>query len=514
MSVKSFMIYLMKQTKNNAHIIKPHHRKPFRKRHLASIFLCSFLTVYLIVYSLTYQQPTFASASSSELNGAKYSPAVVKIYHFYCFDININGAPYLKDVCEALTGSGFIIGSEGQIATNGHVVHASARDLVINHALDKLFKGDSRYIEQLMEVANVRESDLQGLTKPEDIASAIIDRFYAIPDNVFTTPNSVDNLLVGLNTTTPDLEYLQKLTEQRKSYVEDQNIRSAKVLATDFRYFDGIKAWKQSDVSIIKINNKNLPVVKLGNIEGLTQGANLTILGFPGSAGSNGLVSEQSKVTLTEGKVSSIKNAKGSVKKLLETDTTIGSGNSGGPALDQDGNVVGLATYTVDQSGTGGGTFNYIRDIKDLKDLAQRASISIKTESETQTEWEKGINYFYDSRYSKALKSFEKVKETFPQHSRVGEFTTLAKTHIDRGEDKKDFPIIPILISLFVLTTGFAVSVFLFFRHRKNHRLYQQEASNLSSSSVTENNVIAYNAGPVQAPPTSIPVRTEDDLKK
>jgi hypothetical protein len=47
---------------------------------------------------------------SSEKISTLYSPAVVKVYNFYCMDILINGQPYLRDVCKAQSGSGFLVG--------------------------------------------------------------------------------------------------------------------------------------------------------------------------------------------------------------------------------------------------------------------------------------------------------------------------------------------------------------------------------------------------------------------
>ena len=143
-----------------------------------------------------------------------------------------------------------------------------------------------------------------------------------------------------------------QLTEDGEKYSEQTSIKIAKEVASDFRAFDGIVTFRGSDVAILKISGSDYPVVNLGSVASLTQGSEITILGYPGNASNNGLVdSTESKVTLTAGKVSAIKNAQGSDKKLVETDTTIGHGNSGGPAIDDQGLVFGLATYTSDGAG-------------------------------------------------------------------------------------------------------------------------------------------------------------------
>ncbi|MCA9338671.1 hypothetical protein KC949_03875, partial [Candidatus Saccharibacteria bacterium] len=158
--------------------------------------------------------------------------------------------------------------------------------------------------------------------------------------------------------------------------------------------------------------------------------------------------------------------------KLIETATTIGHGNSGGPVFADNGNVVGLATYTADGGGQGDGTYNYVRDIKDLKDLAAKKSINIEGTSETQSEWEEGMGYFYTAHYSKALKNFDKVKELYPFHNKVDEFSATAKKRIDEGLDVKDFPVVPVVIGVVALLVVIGGAVAAIVLHKKKHNVY------------------------------------------
>ncbi len=57
------------------------------------------------------------TTTTSEKVAAEYSPAVVKIYHAYCVNINIDGKTYLTNACDALSGSGFIVSQDGYIGT-------------------------------------------------------------------------------------------------------------------------------------------------------------------------------------------------------------------------------------------------------------------------------------------------------------------------------------------------------------------------------------------------------------
>lgn len=416
-----------------------------------------------------------AQKQSAEQSSALYAPAVVKVFNVYCMDIQIDKKPYIDGACSGASGSGFFISSNGYIATNGHVVNASPKDLVIYDALSYLAKGDPQYFKILVTLSGLKDSDLARAQSEDEAFDIAVDKFYQIPDSRITAVNAVHNLLVDLNDKQPDVKELIDLTNARKEYAGTSDIKRAEIVAQDYRMIDGITRFHQSDVAIIKIDGQNYPVAKLGSISEATQGSNLAVLGFPGIAGNNGLIdSSQSKVTLTTGKVSSVKNAAGSDKKLIETDATIGHGNSGGPVFSESGSVIGIATYTADGGGTGDGTFNYIRDIQDVKDLAAQSGIQLDTASPTQSEWQKAVNLFYNARYSKALKSFAAVQKLYPQHPTVADFIANSKQKIANGEDVKDFPVAIVLAAgIVVAFIGAGIAAFLIIRHHGKHQLYK-----------------------------------------
>lgn len=446
------------------------------------------------------------NVGASEKTSSIYSPAVVKIYNFYCMDVKVGPSLSVPNICSGASGSGFFVNGNGLIATNGHVATSNTKDVIIRGSLISLSKGDSRYFEYLLGLAKAKESDFSGLATDLEIIDKAIDLMYGIPASSFVESNSVHNLLVDLKEIEPDIKEVVELTIKRKPYPEQDSIKRAELLGSDYRAIDGIKSWKASDVALLKIPGANYPVVKLGSIDGLAQGADIIILGYPGNASDNGIVAtDQSKVTLTAGKVSSVKNANGSTKKLIETDTTIGHGNSGGPAFNQLGQVVGIATYTSDGAGKGDGTFNYIRDIKDLKDLAGSVSSTIDSKSATQTEWEKGMTAFYASHYKSAVKTFQNVKKLYASHPKADEFIAAATEHINNGEDVPEINI-PLLAGAIVIAlSGIGLAVFLIMRQRKLHQTYN---THVASGAIAP---IAPGGAPVLAPalprgPAPVPV--------
>lgn len=102
-----------------------------------------------------------------------------------------------------------------------------------------------------------------------------------------------------------------------------------------------------TDVALIKIDAKNLPSIALANSDELEVGQWVAAIGNP-----LGL-----QATLTAGIVS----AKGrnnldieTIEDFIQTDAAVNLGNSGGPLLDMDGNVIGMTTAIATQGGYSG----------------------------------------------------------------------------------------------------------------------------------------------------------------
>ncbi len=433
----------------------------------------SLLDVVLMSHAAAAADQQNDTAASGQI-AALYSPAVVKVFNLYCMDILYNNQRMISNACSGSTGSGFFVSQDGYVATNGHVASANTRDIAIYNAyMMMIIRGDQSIMGFLTAEAGVKESDIASLSRQE-AQGYIIDKMYSIDESRFSKTNDVQNLFVALSDKQPDLEEMMRVTRLRQTFKSDSTLAPAVVKADNFRMMDGFDGFRASDVAIIKVEGKNFPVVRMGSFEDVTQGDNLVILGFPGKAGDNGLVdSETTVATLTTGKVSAKKKVEGSDKMVVETDTTIGHGNSGGPAFADGGSVIGIATYSVDGSGSGNGTFNYIRDIKDLKDLAASKSISFDTNSETQVQWEEGMKHFYTAHYSKALPYFDKVKELYPNHNKVAEFTATANKRIAEGLDVKDFPVVPVVIGAAVLLLGAGAVGVVILKHRKKHAVYK-----------------------------------------
>ena len=122
----------------------------------------------------------------------------------------------------------------------------------------------------------------------------------------------------------------------------------AKLIATD----------PIQDVALVKIDAEDLPYLKLGNSEDLSIGEWAIAMGNP-----FGLFKTNDKPTVTVGVISNTgvnlgltqgKNYRG----MIQTDAAISSGNSGGPLLNANGEVVGInaTIYSTAQGNQGAGS--------------------------------------------------------------------------------------------------------------------------------------------------------------
>lgn len=101
---------------------------------------------------------------------------------------------------------------------------------------------------------------------------------------------------------------------------------------------------KNSDVALLKISKSNLEYVKLGNSDDVIIGEWVIALGNP-----FGLFEINDKPTVTVGVVSATNmkvNADGNrvYKDMIQTDASINAGNSGGPLVNAEGDVIGMNT--------------------------------------------------------------------------------------------------------------------------------------------------------------------------
>lgn len=116
----------------------------------------------------------------------------------------------------------------------------------------------------------------------------------------------------------------------------------------------------------------DLPTVPIGTSKDLRAGDDITILGFPGVAGSS------DAITVTKGVVSTIINDEQlGPRSEIDTDARIAPGNSGGMAVGDDGDIIGIPTALRSDQSTPV-TSGRVRTIDAVKDVIKKAEAEAK----------------------------------------------------------------------------------------------------------------------------------------
>jgi len=124
---------------------------------------------------------------------------------------------------------------------------------------------------------------------------------------------------------------------------------------------------EENDIAVLKIDQGNLRPVVLGDSDAINVGENVYAIGNPLG---------ELTFTFTGGYVSSkdraVTMSDGTVINMIQTDTAINSGNSGGPLFDKYGQVVGIVSAKLSSSSSSEASvegLGFAIPINDVKDM-------------------------------------------------------------------------------------------------------------------------------------------------
>ena len=124
--------------------------------------------------------------------------------------------------------------------------------------------------------------------------------------------------------------------------ISDGEARSVNVLFNDGSSIDGQVLWHdaQLDLAVVKVNKTGLTPAELGDSDEVRIGDIAIAIGNP--------LGLELQRTVTQGIISgldrTIKTQTATMTGLIQTDESINSGNSGGPLLNEKGQVIGINT--------------------------------------------------------------------------------------------------------------------------------------------------------------------------
>ena len=296
-----------------------------------------------------------------------------------------------KDLPEAFSGSGFILTPDGYIVTNAHVVSMAPDDLKTLFATDLLNQLIPNDVQTLQNDLKVQLS-----TEEQTMFKTALFGFYTHYMQL-TAPTTQVTAQIGI--AIPGLSTLTKS------------------VPCDVRQVGQITPGK--DVAILKIEQSNLPTVPVGDDTKLQVGDKIFIIGYPGAA-ELGSAAMGSEPTLTSGDVSARQTMPGGWQ-AIQTDAAINHGNSGGPAFNDQGQVVGIATFGADNAQN----INFLVPMSVANEFLNGQNIHPQ-ESQLSTQYIAAINDLEANECTKAQHEFEQIKNLNPGFPYVQDYISQA----------------------------------------------------------------------------------------
>ena len=391
----------------------PQKRRASRYRYLAIISSALLLTLGLFIILLGTPQSTKAAThpggniqNSTILNVDVARPGVLRILTKY------DGAQMTIELCQGVTetinyahafgalGSGTFISAHGDILTADHVVNPPKAELDIG---------------LLQDLAPQIASDIQ--TKCHATVS---------PDEVYATyANNPD--LFSTSYPTPATSAWLDI-----SYVGSYSVASVTAAKSYPITVKAVSSVDKNDVAIVHVNLDDTPVVPIGDSDTVSPTDLLTVIGYPGNGDLGATISSESPnnfldESINDVTVSALKTNPSSNGGLIQIGGNVENGDSGGPALNAQGQIVGVVSFGVDNTQPEGTSF--LRASSTVSPLLAQASIDT-TPGKFQTNWRQALTDYAAStsgHWHTAMKELQAIQQDYPLFNGVLPYLTYAQ---------------------------------------------------------------------------------------
>jgi serine protease Do len=329
---------------------------------------------------------------------------------------SLTGQRYKHTDTVYVMGSGFFVSQDGYLLTNAHVLTASP-DEVRRLLVSGVTKGTA---EQAF-VQSVRDEVSKGFET--DVSDAQAQKLASWLAEVYAS---------GLQVASITPSYRIAVGSHSAKEVEAQGMQ-AKVVATG-------QPIPGKDVALLKTEGGPFVTLPLSQ-EVPKQGAHLDVVGYPcGCTGQEDAdPARQVVATLTQGSVQG-ELAMSSGWRATGTDAKMEHGNSGGPALDSYGRVVGLATFqdTVEAQGSSR-TYNFVLPIEVANEFIRQAHVKA-AQGPLGRQYSQAVSDFSAEHYRAALPLFQEVARADARNPYAGEYVVRSRAAIAAGRDRTPPP--------------------------------------------------------------------------
>ena len=314
------------------------------------------------------------------------------------------------------TGSGFVVHPDGFIVTNGHVVE---RYYEMN---------EQRLAKEFLEKAAVDACGSALSMVPEGARKERLRAIVNDPANRGTV-RLVKRLHVHLST---GKIYGAEVTAYSPA-IKPEGITAGKS-ASEGGKPEAERSGK--DIAVLKIAERDLPTLRLAPSSGMLKlGEQIFVIGYPGVVLNHDFLSRKSQLeaSVTVGRVSGFKIDVND-RKVIQTDAAITWGNSGGPAFNLQGDVIGVATFISttlegDQAVQG---FNFLVPGDAVRDFCGMIGLTPTSDTRFMKEWERGVAAYFRGEYQRSLGHLNTAEQIMPGFPDIQRLRAYVQMRVDK----------------------------------------------------------------------------------
>jgi rhodanese-related sulfurtransferase len=306
----------------------------------------------------------------------------------------INPAPFRE------TGTGWFIDSNGWVVTNAHVVQPAHQDVpwVVQDQAEKAVTDVCVYDElERRGIAAGQRPDLETELRRQAMGRALQTTQVTLKPSLF--------ILLGNGF---------RLPAKVEKY-------SPPVSTTR-----GAGAMSGRDLALLYVEAAEMPAFKLGESKNAKIGDPIHILGFPGVVLTHELLNATAKVeaSVTNGAISGFKQDVQN-QAVIQTDAPAAWGNSGGPAVNGRGEVVGVLTFVSLAPGAGGSLvqgFNFVIPSDAVREFLRGTKVDLNDKSPFNEHWYAGLRKFFTDDWkgaAESIKAADRLQPEFPDLRRL-----------------------------------------------------------------------------------------------
>ena len=183
----------------------------------------------------------------------------------------------------------------------------------------------------------------------------------------------------------------------------------------------------QMDVAVVHAPFQDTPSVQLADSSNVQPQDALTIIGFPGNADVNDLPQNLFTSSVNTITVSSIKTTQGGAP-LIQVGGNVEHGDSGGPGLDSQGNVVGIVSFGLSSANSPGST-SFLQASNSARSLITALNLNTMPGAFEKL-WDKAFSDYASSttgHWHTAQQEFQQIATNYPQFKAITPYLTYAQ---------------------------------------------------------------------------------------